>query len=132
MILVVDDHDDTRYVLIRLLNSSGYEAVGVRDGRQALLFLKTHRPKLMILDCHMPCLDGFAVLRAVRSDATLADLPVIMFSADAAAKPQAVRLGAQGFIVKGSLDWAVVSAEVERYAGKAAGTALHPAPADSA
>ena len=125
MILVVDDHDDTRYVLIKLLNASGYEALGVRDGGQALLFLETHRPKLMILDCHMPCLDGFAVLRAVRSDAALAGLPVIMFSADAAARPQAMRLGAQGFILKGSLDWAVVSAEVERHAGKAAPKARH-------
>lgn len=111
MILVVDDHNDTRHVLIRLLNVSGYEALGVRDGGQALLFLKTHRPKLMILDCHMPCLDGFAVLRAIRSDAALADLPVLMFSADAAAEPQSLRLGAQGFILKGSLDWAVISAE---------------------
>ena len=126
MILVVDDHDDTRHVLIRLLNASGYDAVGVCDGAQALLFMRTHRPKLMILDCHMPCLDGFAVLSAVRSDAALADLPVIMFSADAAAKPQALRLGAQGFILKGSLDWAKISAEVERHAGKAASKAPPP------
>ena len=102
---------------------------GVRDGGQALLFLETHRPKLVILDCHMPCLDGFAVLGAVRSDAALADLPVIMFSADAAAKAQALRLGAQGFILKGSLDWAAISAEVQRYAGEAAGKAPHATPA---
>ena len=101
MILVVDDHDDTRHVLIKLLNASGYEALGVCDGAQALLFLKTHRPKLMILDCHMPCLNGFDVLRAIRSDAALADLPVLMFSADAAAEGPALQHGAQGFIVKG-------------------------------
>jgi two-component system chemotaxis response regulator CheY len=119
MILVVDDHHDTRCLLIKLLNASGYEAVGVCDGGQALLFLRTHRPKLVILDCHMPCLDGFGVLRAARSDPALAGLPVMMFSADPAAEEGALRLGAQGFIVKGSLDWAQISAEVERYAGKA-------------
>jgi CheY-like chemotaxis protein len=120
MILVVDDHDDTRYVLLKLLKSSGYEAIGVRDGAQALLFLKTHRPKMVILDCHMPCLDGFGVLRAVRSDAALADLPVFMFSADAAAEAQSLRLGAQEFILKGSLDWAQVAGAIEKHVGRAA------------
>src|SRR5213592_2869937 len=105
MILVVDDHDDTRSLLIKLLKVSGYEAVGVSDGGQALLFLKTHRPKLVVLDCHMPRLDGFGVLRAVRSDAALGDLPVLMFSADPSAEHAALKHGAQGFILKGSLDW---------------------------
>jgi CheY-like chemotaxis protein len=117
MILVVDDHDDTRHVLIRLLESSGYEAVGVEDGNQALLFLQTKRPKLIILDCHMPCLDGFGVLRAVRAHAEWAHTPVLMFSADSTSEGQALRLGANGFLLKGSLDWARVSEAVERHAG---------------
>ena len=129
MILVVDDHDDTRYVLIKLLNASGYEALGVCDGAQALLFLKTHRPKLMILDCHMPCLNGFDVLRAIRSDAALADLPVLMFSADAAAEGRALQHGAQGFIVKGSLDWAKVLATVEEWTQRPADQSRPAAPA---
>ncbi len=128
MILVVDDHDDTRYVLIRLLKVSGYDAIGVCNGTQALLFLQTHRPKLIILDCHMPCLDGFEVLRAVRSNAALADMPVLMFSADPGAEDNALRLGAQGFIQKGSLDWARVSAAVERYAGGVADKVQPAAP----
>ena len=115
MVLVVDDHNDTRHVLVRLLKSSGYEAVGVADGNQALLFLQTHRPKLIILDCHMPCLDGFGVLRAVRDHAEWVHTPVLMFSADPASEGQALRSGANGFILKGSLDWAQVSEAVERY-----------------
>ena len=119
MILVVDDHDDTRSLLIKLLKLSEYEAVGVSDGNQALLFLKTHRPKLMILDCHMPCLDGFGVLRAIRSDPALLDLPVLMFSSDPESEGHALEHGAQEFILKGSLDWARLSAAVARYAGSA-------------
>jgi len=125
MVLVVDDHNDTRHVLVRLLKSSGYEAVGVADGNQALLFLQTHRPKLIILDCHMPCLDGFGVLRAVRAHAEWVHTPVLMFSADPASEDQALRSGANGFILKGSLDWAQVSEAVERYAGN---PAQHGAP----
>ena len=130
MILVVDDHADTRLVLIRLLKASGYEATGVCDGVRALHFLQTHRPELIILDCHMPCLDGFGVLRAVRSDAALADLHVLMFSADPAAEEHALRLGAQGFILKGSLDWARLSEAVERSARCLSANA-QPAAADS-
>lgn len=120
MVLVVDDHDDTRYVLISLLKSSGYEAVEVADGNQALLFLETNRPTLIILDCHMPCLDGFGVLRAVRAHAEWAHTPVLMLSADPASEDQAMRLRANGFILKGSLDWAGISAAVGRYAGNQA------------
>ena len=120
MVLVVDDHDDTRHVLIRLLKSSGYEALGVADGNQALLFLQTHRPALIILDCHMPCLDGFGVLRAVRAHAEWVHTPVLMFSADPASEGHALELGANGFILKGSLDWAAISEAVARYAGNPA------------
>ena len=128
MILVVDDHDDTRHVLIKLLNASGYEAIGVCDGAQALLFLKTHRPRLIILDCHMPCLNGFEVLQVIRSDAALVDLPVLMFSADRAAEGPSLRQGAQGFILKGSLDWAQVLAAVEKHTHCPAGEPRHAAP----
>ena len=127
MILVVDDHDDTRSLLTKLLKKSGYDAIGVSDGAQALLFLETHRPKLIILDCHMPCLDGFGVLRALRSKPALADLPVLMFSADPSAEDNAMRHGAQGFILKGSLDWARLSAAVVRYAGSPGEKACPPA-----
>jgi two-component system, chemotaxis family, chemotaxis protein CheY len=130
MILVVDDHDDTRVLLIKLLKLSGYEAVGVSDGNHALLYLKTHRPKLVVLDCHMPCLDGFGVLRAIRMDAALAHLPVLMFSADPSAEDAALRHGAQGFILKGSLDWARLSAAIARHAGSG-GEHARPSAANS-
>ena len=121
MILVVDDHDDIRHVLIRLLKASGYDAIGVADGHQALLFLQTHRPTLIILDCHMPCLDGFGVLRAVRARAEWSHTPVLMFSADAESEATALGLGAQGFVLKGSMDWSRFAAEVEKHAGPGAG-----------
>jgi PleD family two-component response regulator len=79
----------------------------------------------------MPCLDGFEVLRAVRSNAAMADLPVLMFSADPGAEDNALRLGAQGFIQKGSLDWARVSAAVERCVGSAADKIQPAAPQQS-
>src|SRR5688572_549846 len=105
MILVVDDHNESREALIRLLHADGYETIGARDGNQALLFLHSPKPRLILLDCHMPFLDGFGVLRAVRADAAYADIPVFMLSADPASEATALQLGAQGFMLKGSLDW---------------------------
>ena len=118
MILIVEDHEESRYVLTRLLAANGYDTIAVSDGVQALLFLETHKPELVILDCHMPCLDGVSVLRAVRSNPRLSDLPMLMFSSDPKAEDEATRAGANGFILKGLLDWSVLSRAIGKYAAK--------------
>ena len=58
-------------------------SVGVSCGREALLFLQTRKPRLVILDFNMPDLNGLAVFGQMRKDPHLADVPVIMFSASA-------------------------------------------------
>jgi len=123
MILVVDDHQDTLYVLTRLLKKLDCESVGVSSGAEALLFLKSHKPKLIILDYNMPNMNGLEVLWAVRADPQLSDIPVVMFSADPSPELQAAALqaGAQGYVIKGSLDWAELSVLIDKYACKTAG-----------
>jgi CheY-like chemotaxis protein len=107
VILVVDDHVDTGYVAVRLLKHLGYDAVAVAGGQEALDYLRSETPKLIILDCHMPCVSGLDVLRAVRANAALARVPVVMFSADADNGDREVfhQLGINGWIVKASMDW---------------------------
>jgi CheY-like chemotaxis protein len=116
MLLIVDDHADTRSVLIKLLRRDGYEAVGADCGDAALETLKTLKPQLIILDCHMPDMDGLTVLHMLREDARLRDIPVIMFSAaDGDEAQQALRLGAKDFIRKGSLDWPRLQAAINKH-----------------
>jgi CheY-like chemotaxis protein len=66
-ILVVDDNPDDRRVFRRMLESAGYSVVEGSSGREALAIVEKTRFALMTLDLSMPDMDGFDVLRSVRS-----------------------------------------------------------------
>lgn len=118
MILVVDDHEESRRVLLRILAIHGYTSAGAANARDALQFLATVKPSLVIVDYHMPDMDGMSLFRAIRAIPHMADLPVIVFSAsDGQARESALREGVNAWIVKGSLDWSQLHREIVRFAG---------------
>jgi CheY-like chemotaxis protein len=118
MILVVDDNRDVRIVLSRLLEIEGYSVACVAGGLDALAFMRTLKPRLVLLDYSMPDIDGLEVLTAVRGDPRLADVPVIIFSAFSGEhRDRALAAGANAYIVKASLDWAKIHGEIVRVAG---------------
>ena len=132
MVLIVDDHGDTREALVRLLTREGYDGIGVKCGTEALLFLQTHAVELVVLDYHMPGMDGLAVLADMRKDARMAEVPVILFTADVGRlKERAEAQGASAYVEKGTLEWGRLLSEVRRLAGDGAGTA-RPAQGDAA
>src|SRR6185503_7235757 len=104
-ILVVDDHLDTCEMLVRLIRLKGYESVCIDGGAKALDYLKDHRPDLVFLDVMMPGVDGFEVLKALKTHAALDAPPVVIYSAlaDPTARETAQELGAREFVVKGRL-----------------------------
>ena len=100
-ILLADDNADMRDYLTRLLRERwDVEAVG--DGRAALEAMRRWRPHLVLSDVMMPELDGFGLLRAVRGDDTLKEIPVILLSARAGqeATEEGLRAGADDYLVK--------------------------------
>jgi len=101
-VLLADDNADLRDYISRLLVQRGYEVEAVADGEQALAALRTHRPDILVTDVMMPRLDGFGLLRAVRADASLRDLPTIMLSARAGddAKVEGLDAGADDYLTK--------------------------------
>src|SRR5688572_24715754 len=118
MILVVEDHPDTRRALLRLLAAEGYEAVPAGCGQDALAFLKDNLPRLVLLDCGLPDVDGLAVFRGIRSDRRLDETRVVMFSAyDGAQRDEALAAGVDGYVVKNSRDWLHLLDEIRRFAG---------------
>src|SRR5207302_1371569 len=80
-LLVVDDNELNRDMLSRRLRARGYEVVTAEDGRRALGLLRAQRLDLVLLDVMMPVLSGLDVLKAIRADYSVAELPVIMATA---------------------------------------------------
>jgi PAS domain S-box-containing protein len=79
-ILVVDDEEDARELLRRTLEADGYHVVTARSGAEALESARRIHPALITLDVMMPAMDGWAVLRHLKSDPDLSSIPVVMLS----------------------------------------------------
>ncbi len=101
-IVLADDNADLRTYIQRLLEEPGYEVQALANGEQALAEVRASKPDLLITDVMMPGLDGFGLLRAVRGDPGLRDLPVIFLSARAGeeAKVEALDAGVDDYLVK--------------------------------
>jgi PAS domain S-box-containing protein len=82
-VLLADDNADLRDYIRRLLTDHGYKVETVADGEAALAALRARRPDILVTDVMMPRLDGFGLVAAVREDASLRNLPVVMLSARA-------------------------------------------------
>jgi two-component system alkaline phosphatase synthesis response regulator PhoP/two-component system response regulator VicR len=82
-ILTVDDETNIRRLVQVNLQRAGYRVTMACDGIEALEYIGQERPDLVVLDVMMPRMDGFEVLRRLKMDASLAELPVIMLTAKA-------------------------------------------------
>jgi signal transduction histidine kinase len=80
-LLVVDDDADHREALEQLLSHEGFHVTGCSNGRQALDWLQTGRPDLILLDLKMPVMDGLQFREAQRKEPALSRIPVIALSA---------------------------------------------------
>jgi putative two-component system response regulator len=103
-ILIVDDEAANVAILRRLVLRAGYERLAeTTDPRQALALFREFQPDIVLLDLHMPGLDGFGVLKQLEPEIAGATyLPIVMLTGDAtaAAKQRALSLGAKDFVVK--------------------------------
>jgi signal transduction histidine kinase len=102
-VVVVDDNVPSLQLVQLLLARSGFRWVrGVSDPRELIARYEELRPELVVLDLHMPGMDGYATLAALRARATAADLPILVLTADAtrSATHRALELGANDFLTK--------------------------------
>ncbi len=100
-ILLADDNADMR-AYVRDLLGAHYQVELAMDGQQALEAARRSRPDLILSDIMMPRLDGFGLLKALRSDRTLQDIPVILLSARAGeeARIEGLGAGADDYVIK--------------------------------
>ena len=102
LVLVVEDDPDLGDTIVTFLKEEGLEAKLARDGDQAMRMVDQLSPSAMILDLMMPRRDGFSVLRELRADGRIANLPVIVVTAifGLSERLYATELGAADYVTK--------------------------------
>ncbi len=101
-IVVVDDDASNLKMASRILTEAGMRVSCLKSGEDAVKFLKNNRPDIILLDIHMPGMNGFDTIQAIKSDETTSDIPVIFLTADddSATETRGLKEGAVDFIRK--------------------------------
>jgi CheY-like chemotaxis protein len=82
-VLIVDDHDLNRRVLVELLQPFGFSVREAADGAQALDQFERHGPQLILMDLRMPGLDGYQAMQRIRQSARGAQVRIVAVTASA-------------------------------------------------
>lgn len=80
LVLLVEDERALRKVMELVLQGEGYDVMTANNGREALALLAQSRPNLIISDFVMPEMDGGELVRCIRADARLCDIPILLMS----------------------------------------------------
>ncbi|MBX0330998.1 EAL domain-containing protein [Oscillochloris sp. ZM17-4] len=101
-ILVIDDQELIRNLIIRQLTRQSHEVIGVGSGAEGLALLRAQPFDLLLLDMIMPDMDGRAVLTEIKADPQLPDLPVVVLSGDTDIEivVACITLGAEDYLFK--------------------------------
>jgi two-component system, cell cycle response regulator DivK len=111
LILVVEDFEDSRFMMRRLLEMAGYSVVEASDGEQAVELAVQERPALILMDLSLPKLDGLAATRQIRQHRGVSKIPIVAVSAhdSAESRSEALEAGCDESVTKpidfDQLDW---------------------------
>jgi|ERR1043166_1207096 CheY-like chemotaxis protein len=97
------------------LTKKGYEVISAVDGEEALVKARDHRPDLVLLDVMMPKMNGFEVLRVLKSEPAVRDIPVIMLTnlEEADEIKRAAAAGAHSYLVKSNTNLDDLAARIK-------------------
>ena len=101
-VLVVEDFEDNRFMMRRLLEMSGYRVVEAVNGSQAVEVAASERPDLILMDLSLPKLDGLAATRKIRQQDGLSKVPIVAVSAHDTADfhAEALAAGCNEYVTK--------------------------------
>ena len=101
-ILIVDDNQDSRELVIKILKKSGYQLIEAVDGEDALNKVAAAPPDLILMDISLPKIDGHEVTRRLKGQEAYKDIPIIALTAHAMKgdKEKALAAGCAGYISK--------------------------------
>lgn len=99
-VLVADDNDDTRLMFRTLLGTKGYRVIEAVDGEEAIEITIRENPGLLLLDLGLPRLNGLSVIRRLRDDLKLLDVPVVVITGYDKHFDTAVAAGCDDYLLK--------------------------------
>ena len=121
-VMVVEDFEDNRFMMRRLLEMSGYRVLEAINGEEAVELAHRERPQLILMDLSLPQLDGLAATRRIRQHAELRDVPIVAVSAHDTADfhADALAAGCNDYVTK-PIDFDQLEALLQRLLPKNSG-----------
>ena len=118
-ILLVEDTEDNRFMMRRLLEMSGYHVVEATNGEEAVRLAESERPDVILMDLSLPVIDGLAATRAIRKLNGFGKVPIVAVSAHDTSDFQADALaaGCDSYITK-PIDFSQLEVLIARLLGK--------------
>ena len=115
-ILVVDDNEDNREILVFRLQQLGFEVLVASNGKEAIETASQKRPDVILMDLRMPVMDGWEATRTLRQTEWGKDLPVVAVTAHAMEEDRrkALNAGCNEFIPKPVMDYAIIRETIQR------------------
>jgi two-component system cell cycle response regulator DivK len=131
-LLLAEDDEFSRDMLLRRLEKAGYEMIAACDGREAVLSARQHHPDLILMDLDMPVMDGKTAIRALKSDPHTFKIPVLVLTAQAtpASVADAVEAGCGAYETKPIVLRRLIE-RIEELLSKAMPSRQSPAPVAS-
>ena len=101
-VLLVEDTEDNRFMMRRLLEMSGYRVVEAMNGEEAVRLARAESPQLILMDLSLPVIDGLAATRLIRKVPDLESTPIIAVSAHDSSdfQAEAVEAGCNSYVTK--------------------------------
>jgi CheY-like chemotaxis protein len=101
-VLLVEDTEDNRFMMRRLLEMTGYRVVEAMNGEEAVKLAERESPQLILMDLSLPVLDGLAATRLIRKLPQLALTPIIAVSAHDTSdfQSEAIKAGCNSYVTK--------------------------------
>lgn len=99
-IIVIDDDQTILTLLKKSLAKEGYEVITAEDGVEGFFYVKNEKPDLIILDIHMPNVDGYQMIRDIQAQEDLKDMPVIVMTADNTLEDKFRDVGISHYVTK--------------------------------
>jgi len=118
-VLLVEDTEDNRFMMRRLLEMSGYQVIEATNGLEAVRVAERESPQIILMDLSLPLVDGLAATRRIRQLTALQNVPIIAVSAHDSADfhAEALAAGCDAYITK-PIDYGEIEALITSFTAR--------------